>query len=279
MTGMIDHRYGFNRKRSRGHRICAENVPVRPQPLLLLLLLLILSACAPSQERDWEGVAVTGRLLDQSGGFVPDAHVYAYGEDKANTLGPADVMSEPSQEDGNYLIILPAGTYTLVARKRLSGSISGPVRNGDLVGRLPEPLRAASGHLAGVNITLNTFRQGAKADPKRILTTDTRIKGVVVDDAGAVVPGISVFAYKGHFRQDPPDFMAVATDQRGRFEISLPGDGVYTVGARTGFGGKPGPEDRMGFWGEKDRPRRIEEGSVTEGVRIVVSPYGGTGTR
>ena len=248
-------------------------------PLPLLLLLLVLPSCAGPDTTDWSGITIAGKLVDDSGHAVRDAHVYAYREDKSNTLGPADAMSEPTEADGTYILILPEGTYTLVARRRLSGSISGPLRNGDLSGQLSKPLRAGPGEKFDVDIKLNVFRQGSEGDPKRILTTYTRIKGIVTDPGGKVLEGVHVFAYRGAFRPDPPDYLAPVTDKDGRFEISLPGKGSYTIGARTGLRGKPRPDDSMGFWGRKDQPREIEEGTVTEGVRIVIRPYGDAGTR
>jgi hypothetical protein len=245
-------------------------------PLILILLpILVFSSCAPTQVREWEGVTVTGMIVDDGGHPVMGVHVYAYAEDKSNTLGPADAMSEPTGADGAYILILPEGTYTLAARRRQSGSISGPLKNGDLSGQLSKPLRAGPGQRTGVDITLRIFRQGSEGDPKRILTTHTRIKGIVTDTEGKTLEGGHVFAFKGAFRTDPPDYFTPATGKDGRFEISLPEGGFYTIGARTDLGGKPQPGDSMGFWGDKDQPREIEEGSITEGVRIVVTPYGG----
>jgi hypothetical protein len=252
--------------------------PVRDRPnlwfFLLPLLLIIPSSCTSTQVREWEGVTVSGTITDVGGHPVREAHVYAYQEDKAGTLGPADAMSEPTGANGAYILILPEGTYTLVARKRLSGSISGPLRSGDMAGQLSKPLRAGPGQTTGVDITLRIFRQGSEGDPKRILTTYTRVKGIVTDPGGQALEGAHVFAYSGVFRPDPPDYLAPATGRNGRFEISLPGGGSFTIGARTGLRGKPRPDDSMGFWGERDQPREIEEGTVTEGVRIVVVPYG-----
>ncbi|MDF1526265.1 MAG: hypothetical protein RRA15_05535 [bacterium] len=188
-------------------------------------------------------------------------------------------MSEPTGADGAYILVLPEGIYTLVARRRISGSISGPLRNGDMSGQMSKPLLAGPGDRTGVDLKLTVFRQGSDGDPKRILNTHTRIKGIVTDPAGKVMDGTHVFAYRGAFRSDPPDFLSPATGLDGQFEISLPGGGFYTIGARTGLRGKPRPEDSMGFWGGKDQPREIMEGSVTEGVRIVVTPYGDEGTR
>ena len=183
-------------------------------------------------------------------------------------------MSEPTETDGRFILLLPVDTYTLVARKRVSGSISGPLRNGDMFGQLPEPLSAGPRGLTDIHIKMRVFRQGSEGDPKRILTTHTRIRGIVTDPEGKVLEGAHVFAYRGSFRQDPPDYLAPATDTDGRFEISLPGGGSFTIGARTGLRGKPRPDDSIGFWGGKDQPWEIGEGTVTEGVRIVVVPYG-----
>ncbi len=248
--------------------------------LFLFALLIpgfLFPACSGSEIKSWSGIQITGKLVDDGDLPVRDAHVYAYLQGKSNTLGPADAMSEPTGADGAYVLILPEGTYILVARRRLSGSISGPLRNGDLSGQLSKPIRAGPGDRNGVDITLSIFRQGSAGDPKRILTTYTRIEGIVTDIGGKAMEGTHVFAYRGAFRPDPPDYLSLTTGLDGRFEISLPGGGYYTIGARTGLRGKPRPDDSLGFWGEKDQPREIEAGTVTEGVRIVVTPYGDTG--
>lgn len=244
-----------------------------------LTFYFLFPACSGQEIKSWSGIQIAGKLVDDGGHPVQDAHVYAYSQGKSNTLGPADAMSEPTGADGAYILILPEGTYTLVARRRLSGSISGPLRNGDLSGRFSKPLRAGPGDRTGVDITLSIFHQGSEGDPRRILTTFTRVEGIVVDPDGKVMMGVHVFAYRGVFRPDPPDYLALTTGMDGRFEISLPGGGSYTIGARTGLRGKPRPDDSMGFWGEKDQPREIREGTVTEEVRIVIRLYEDAETR
>lgn len=246
---------------------------------LLLLLILLSSSCAGPDTTDWSGMTIRGKLADDGGHPVEGAHVYAYSQGKSNTLGPAEGMSEPTGADGAYILILPEGIYTLVARRRMSGSISGPLRNGDMSGQMSKPIQTGPGDRTGVNITLTVFRQGSDGDPKRILNTYTRIKGIVTDPGGKVMDGTHVFAFRGVFRSDPPDLLSPATGLDGQFEISLPGGGFYTIGARTGLRGKPRPDDSIGFWGGKDQQWDIKEGSVTDGVRIVIRPYGDTETR
>ena len=253
---------------------------------ILLSAALLSAACTGSQPTDWSGVQISGRLIDTLGGPVSGAHVYAYQLPDSdprtrnstaiqrNTMGPADAMSEPSADDGSYQLVVPVGTYVITARKRISGSISGPLRNGDLVGQIPEPVKAVPGGASETLITLSIFRQGVEGDPKRILITDTRIEGRVVDRSGKPVAGAHVFAFEGRFSSDIPDYMAETTDKNGLFRISLPGGGSFAIGARTGLRGKPRPDDYIGFWGGKDVPQVVEEGSVTKGVIIVVVPYG-----
>jgi hypothetical protein len=284
MMKVVDGIIGFQRDGSR----CVRAKDCRPpisslflQLLLLLLLILILlsSSCAGPDTTDWSGITIEGKLVDDGGHPVEGAHVYAYSQGKSNTLGPAEGMSEPTGADGAYILVLPEGVYTLVARRRMSGSISGPLRNGDMSGQMSKPIQTGPGDRTGVNITLTVFRQGSDGDPNRILNTYTRIKGMVTDPDGKVMDGTHVFAYRGAFRSDPPDILSPASGLDGQFEISLPGGGFYTIGARTGLRGKPRPEDSIGFWGGKDQQWDIKEGTVTEGVRIVVVPYGDTGTR
>jgi hypothetical protein len=247
--------------------------------LLLPLLLLAIPSCVGPDTTDWSGITIEGNLVDDGGHPVQDGHVYAYRQGKSNTLGPAEGMSEPTGADGAYILVLPEGVYTLVARRRMSGSISGPLRNGDMSGQISKPILAGPGNRTGMDITLTVFRQGSEGDPKRKLTTHTRIKGIVTDSGGKVLDGTHVFAYRGAFRSDPPDYLSPATGPDGQFEISLPGGGFYTIGARTGLRGKPRPEDSIGFWGRKDQLQEIKEGTVTEGVRIVVYPYDGIENR
>jgi len=256
--------------------------PSRHPPSLLQLILFVLlsftlmvspSSCAPTQETDWDGFEVTGKLSDPGGDPVQGALVFAYRDGVTPVHGPADAMAEPSERDGTYVLILPEGTYTLVARKRQSGSVSGPLGPGDLFGRFPAAVRGGVRDRSRADITLRVFQQGLEGDLTRVLSTPTRLRGVVVDPGGVPVPGAIVFAYQGPVRKDPPDYAAAPADGRGRFEISLPQGGLYTIGARTGSGGRPRPDDSLGFWGPKDQPIEIEGGTVTEGVRIVVEPY------
>ena len=242
--------------------------------------LLLLWGCAgrPFQQEDtsWKGAEITGILTDEDGDPVPGGYVYAYGGERKSTLGPADAMSEASETGGQYLLIVPPGSYRVVARKRGSGSISGPLRNGDLVGEFPGRVSVKRPGNSGLDISLRVFRQGLEGDPSRVLSTDTIVSGIVLNSEGHPLAGAHAFAYRGTFRRDPPDFLSRVTGRNGRFVLNLPGDGIYSIGARTGSRGRPGSGDLMGFWGNSMKPRRIAAGSRTGGLRLVLRPYSAT---
>jgi hypothetical protein len=241
--------------------------------LSLLLLLLIPLSCAKTRVDIWEGFTISGKTLDVKGNPVTDVYVYAYEDERTGTLGPADAMSEPTGGDGVYTLILPEGKYALIARRRQSGSISGPLKNGDMYGKLPKTINADSRDRPGTDITMKYFRHGLEGNPEHLMTADTRIMGTVVDPDGMVLSGINIIAYRGSIRQDPPDIVGPVTDSKGRFAISLPGGGEYTIVARTGLGERPGPGDSIGFWGDRAVPTEVYEGTVIDGVKIVVRPY------
>jgi hypothetical protein len=208
-----------------------------------------------------------------SGTPIQNGYVYAYGASRVNILGPADAMSEITEVDGVYNIIVPGGEYRLVARKRLSGAIGGPLRNGDMVGKRPETLVTHSSVVSGLDIVMRVFEQGQEGDPSKILKTNTVLTGVILDEAGDPLAGAHAFAYQGDFRKDPPDFLSPITVQDGRFTLSLPGGGEYTIGARKGFRGRPRTGDLIGFWGNSRQSRSIVDGKTTGGVTLVLKAY------
>lgn len=245
-------------------------------PLAILTLTAFILGCAASSREvveDWHGARITGVLWDQSGRPLQGGYVYAYGGSRANILGPADAMSENTKPDGIYELILPAGEYRIVARKRISGAIGGPLRNGDLTGSRKGTVTVDSQGVSGIDIDLRVFEEGRDADPARIISTDTVVTGTVLDEAGNPVAGAHAFAYSGEFRMDPPDFLSKATGQDGRFTLNLPGEGIYTVGARTGYRGRPRKGDLVGFWGNSKKPREISEGITVDGVTLVLKAY------
>lgn len=245
-------------------------------PHWFVLVTIVFSAsCAERQlvkNEDWTGIEITGKITDTTGLPVPKAYLYAYNYG-SSILGPAQAMSEPSDINGNYTIILPIGEYNLIARKRLSRSISGPLRNGDLHGRVSGLFSTGTGDTAGVDVIMRVFKQGMDGDPAKILSTQTRVSGVMTDKDGRPVSGAHAFAYQGKLRRDPPDFLSEKTGPDGRFSLSLPSSGEYTIGGRTGLRGRPRDNDMIGFWGGHDTQKFIGEGEIIENVELKLVPF------
>ncbi len=242
---------------------------------LFVLTFVFLAACSDRLVRDsddWTGAEVTGQLTDISDDPISGAYLYAYIYGRT-VLGPAQAMSEPSGDNGRYQMVMPPGEYTLVARKRISGSISGPLRNGDLVGRISGAFPVRRGDHYDVDVVLRVFTMGTAGDPSKILDTDTKITGIITGINGKAIGGAHVFAYRGKLRRDPPDFLSAATGPDGRFSISLPGGGEYSIGARTGLRGRPGAGDMVGFWGETGGPKTVKGGRTIKNVELKLVPF------
>ncbi|TNF50374.1 hypothetical protein EP232_00710 [bacterium] len=242
--------------------------------LILLTALIGCSGSSPRPDSSWQGYTITGILMDESGQPIEGGHVYAYGGSRTNILGPADAMSERTEVDGVYNVVVPGGEYRLVARKRLSGAIGGPLRNGDMVGLKPVTVTTKSPVVSDLDIVMGVFEQGREGDPSKMLKTDTIVTGVILDERGNPVADAHAFAYQGDFRKDPPDFFSPTTGRDGIFTLNLPGSGEYTIGARTGFRGRPLKGDLIGFWDNSRDSRSVVGGKTTSDVNLVLRVYG-----
>jgi hypothetical protein len=82
--------------------------------LIILILVITSMGCSgtsPRPDSAWQGHLITGVLMDESHQPIEGGYVYAYGASRVNILGPADAMSEITEVDGVYNIIVPGGEY------------------------------------------------------------------------------------------------------------------------------------------------------------------------
>ena len=95
---------------------------------------------------------------------------------------------------------------------------------------------------------------------------------MVVDNAGAPVSGVYVFAYRnrgvGH---GMPDFRTLPTRTDGTFALSLGEGGLFYVGAREHAGGSPQPGEWFGFYEESaDHGITVPADRTVDRIRIPV---------
>ncbi|MDF1553895.1 MAG: carboxypeptidase-like regulatory domain-containing protein [Deferrisomatales bacterium] len=188
--------------------------------------------------------------------------------------GPGFRQSFPAGADGLYVLDeVPEGAYYVVARRRASGTVAGPLVAGDLYGEAlanPVPVRSRQETLLDVHLVRKERDDDPNAD--RLPALGATLRGVVVDGAGTPVPGLYVFAYRnrvvGH---GMPDFRTLPGGPDGSFALSLGEGGLFYVGAREHAGGSPQPGEWFGFYeGSADHGITVRRDQQVEGVRIVV---------
>jgi hypothetical protein len=218
---------------------------------------------------------VEGYLTDAEGGPVDSGIVYFYSEEKPGFRGPADFMAEPVGDDGYFITELPPGRYWAVARKRLSGDISGNLKEGDYhtLGAYG-PVEVVRGGYARVDMEL------AKLTGNMLFNVfaghgDTQgISGVISGRDGSPVAGAYAFAYKDPRMAGKPDCVSEWTGEDGRYVIYVHGPGVYYVGARTGFKGVPRPDEPYGRYdGNPDHSVEAGPGGFIGGIDITLKKF------
>ncbi|MBI5508602.1 MAG: hypothetical protein HY903_07605 [Deltaproteobacteria bacterium] len=201
---------------------------------------------------------------------VAGAQVLAY-MDLSTELRGAPVAQTLTDARGRFALDLDRGRYFLVARKRQSGMLFGPLAVGDAFAyhdRNPVIIRGPG----AVPVALSSVVRDAgyyKSEPR-----PTRIDGIVLDDQRRPVAGIFVGAYRGTLRAGRPDAVANATTTDGRFSLTLPEGGRYALMARRALGHRAAPGELVGVYtGSPDGSVGVDGGSTLTDVEIVVTPF------
>ncbi len=209
---------------------------------------------------------ISGRVTFH-GEPVHRAYVYVYSETEGGLIGPSYGEAMQTDEGGRFTINLPAGRYSLVARKRVDGGRSGVLSPGDLNARYPQnPVEVKPGEI----IPLADFavaRVDAETHARRkadgvFARTNTVLSGQVVDSEGLPVDEVYVFAYLDSRMVGKPVHMSAPTDTEGRFELFLSGGGTYYVGARSSYGGPLEPGEWIGTYDARpDHSIKVAKGT------------------
>lgn len=255
-----------------------------------LTALLGLAACAPKQTTSFSATGFP--TIDGGGktGFtgevltLPDnkplegAHVYIYPDTSMNLLGPAQYISTPTDKDGRYLVELEPGNYFVVARKRTSGSPTGPLSPGDYYSEHQRlQAQVPANRLVVVNLATTQMKAPMFFKREAIEATDTGIRGILVDAQGNPVQGGFGTAYKTNDTKRIPDFISTLTGSDGKFTLFLPEGGTYYISGRIHAWDMPKPGELFGRLGTEDNPQGIpvKKGSFVENVRIEMTPFEG----
>lgn len=180
-------------------------------------------------------------------------------------------MTAPTDAQGIFEAEIQPGTYYLVARKRNSGALMGPLRDGDFFGFYPaNPLVIKEGELARVALAMLEVPEKVSrmADS---LFGQTSIRGTVVDAAGQPVVGIRVLLYNDPMMLNRPLFVSQPSAADGSFVLSFPQGGTYFLAARDTLGGPPVPGQFYGrYLGSRDSSVRLQSGQKLSGLEILV---------
>ena len=218
---------------------------------------------------------VSGQITHK-GEPVARAFVYIYTETDTGLIGPSYGEAVQTGQDGRFTINLPAGRYSLVARKRVDGGRSGVLSPGDLNARYSaNPVEVLSGErqrlgdfsLVEIDAEVHAQRQAEGVFAR----TDTLLHGQVIDADGQPVSEVYVFAYLDSRMVGKPVHMSVPTDADGEFELFLSTGGTYYVGARSAFGGPLEPGEWVGtFDAQPDHSITVMRGANDDLGQITV---------
>lgn len=232
------------------------------------------------REMGREGLAtadakLSGRVVHQ-GLPVARAFVYLYTETGGDMMGPSYGEAVQTDAEGRFSVELPAGRYSLVARKRADGGRSGELAPGDLNGVYaanPVELRRDEHlQLADLPLVAVDAKEHARRQAEGFFTpTDTRLQGQIVDTEGRPVSGVYVFAYLDSRMVGKPVHLAAPTDANGAYRIYLAEGGTYFVGARSAYGGPLEPGEWVGTYeGRPDHGVTVDKGATFDLGKITV---------
>lgn len=264
---------------------------IRLFAFLSLALLLLLPACTPTGQTSPDTLVInktidgggttgiTGQIINKADGSpVAGAYVNIYPDTLSNLLGPSQFISSPTDAEGRFTITAPAGTFYVVARKRMSGEPSGPLSPGDLFSEHQRVVTTVvEGRLSVVDLAVAPMK-APMFFKKAVVEQETRtgIRGVLVDAVGKPVPGSFAVAYTDADVKRLPDYASTLSDGQGRFVIYLPDGGDYYLGARVHAWDMPHPGELYGkYGGDTPTPVSVTKGDFVTDIKIVLTPFAG----
>lgn len=218
------------------------------------------------------GTGVAGLVLS-AGAPVEGASVFAYVRTDTAFRDLGYAASSPTGNDGSFVIDLPPGDYYLLVRKRAGGGIAGPMRKGDLFGYYPgNPVTVFPDRyrLLSIPATALKLRNAPSWSPR--YEGIALLEGKIVGPDGKPRAGVYAALYDNPELLNRPVFLSDLTGPDGLFRLPVPVAGSYYLGARSGYGGAPGPGDLYGrFEGNAAHSVTVRAGDRLTGIVITVN--------
>jgi hypothetical protein len=227
----------------------------------------------PRGEEASPGASGVSGVVLADGAPLADAHVFAYIRTDTAFRDMGFAASAPTGADGAFYLDLPPGRYYLVARKRASGAVAGPLRKGDAFGYLPaNPVDVGSGSVLRVSVPATTLRLRNTPGYSAASVAPSSIEGRILGPDGKPRRGLYAALYDNPDLLNRPVFISESTGEDGRYRLAVPAPGVYYLGARSGYGGSPAPGDLYGrYEGNAEHSVTIREGDRLTGFDVVVA--------
>ncbi len=197
-------------------------------PLILTALLISAFYCSTIMAE--EKSIFKGKVLDIERKPVEGAEIYVYNSPAVKR--PADFISQRTNKNGDFRVILPAGKYWAVARLR-SGEKYGPLMPGDKHSGEPVEIELAPDKEIGKDFNVADMREVARLR-KKTREDYIKIKGRILDKNGSPVKMAYAIANKNKAIPEIPDYISAWTDEEGYYILYLP-PGEFYIGSATKF--------------------------------------------
>jgi hypothetical protein len=193
---------------------------------LIIYMTIVVIGMADAMEKS----VLHGSVSNVKGDAVRGAEIYLY--DSPDTRRPADFISSETDAEGRFSVALPRGRYWAVAR----------VSQGEQYGLLmPENKHSGepvvvdierSGSFEQSFIVMNLIESAQMMQKKR--EDYFIVKGRIVDKNGVPVGNMYVFANRGIYMREFPDYISAWSNDKGKYSLHMP-EGRYYVGYAAEF--------------------------------------------
>lgn len=219
----------------------------------------------PEMRSTGEGSSLEG-IVTYRDAPLERLYLNIYRDGSQNFRGPA-MATYPVGSGGQFRVKVPPGKYFVIARKRLRGGMYGPMEIGDYFNYYPSnPVFV--GENEKVRFNLETVTRLSQLEEGKVPLPS--IKGNIIGSGGGPVEGVRVFAYSPDKLSGRPLYFSDPSNAEGRFSLSIPESGKFSLVAREKFGGPARSGEYSGTYLDGAPVRVDGTGSQVNVVTITV---------